>query len=305
MKKIKILILTTLALFALLLVRPALAEFIKDTDDTFTIVWLSDTQDMAYHGYNNAMHKMGEWIISQKDTLDIRYVVQSGDMVDNGAAIKQWGRFDAMYNAFKEEIPYISTAGNHEIKKNGYLEYSMRPEVLAIPESNRYLAAQALFQTFESNGTKFIILGIGYEPEASTIPWVNGVLSAHPEHVAILLIHDYLQNGGKYRINGKEMFEQVVLPNPNVRMVLCGHVKGVSSRFDDIDDDGDGTPDRVVAQLMYNYQHFEDKCGQLRIMQFNTVDRSITITTYSPVTDRFYRDYMFGDKSTFIIENAF
>ncbi|MPN41114.1 hypothetical protein SDC9_188656 [bioreactor metagenome] len=101
------------------------------------------------------------------------------------------------------------------------------------------------------------------------------------------------------------MYKQIVLPNPNVRLVLCGHVLGVSSRIDSIDDDLDGEADRTVAQLMYNYQNRKTDCGQLRILEFNTEDRSIMITTYSPVTDRYYRDYMFGDNYTFTLQDAF
>jgi hypothetical protein len=305
MRKFFALILVSISLLILVPPRATNAIFSEDTEDTFTIIWLADTQDMAYHNYDHAMQKMGKWIIDQKGPLDIRYIVQPGDMVDNGASPRQWERFDEMYNQFKDEIPYISAAGNHDVKKNGYLEYSIRPEVLAIPQENKYKDAQSLYQKFEANGFNFIIVALGYEVEPGAVLWANDVLKAHPDHIAILLIHDYLQSGGRFRINGKAMFNQVVVPNHNVRLVLCGHVKGVSSRIDAIDDDNDGIADRTVAQLMYNYQHFEDKCGQIRTMQFNTTDRSITVTTYSPVTKRYYRDYMFGDQFTFTLEDAF
>lgn len=278
----------------------------KEVDrDTFSIIWISDTQDMAYNGYDHALQKMGSWIMANKLRLDIRYIVQTGDAVDNGASMRQWDNFDELYNQFRGKIPYISAAGNHEVKKNGYLEYWMRPDVRSIPRANAYRRGMSAFCTFEENGIKFIIVAVGYGAEEECVPWVNQVLKQHKDCTAILLFHDYMQDNGRFSINGKLMFNKIVIPNPNVRLVLCGHVLGVSARIDSIDDNGDGDTDRTVAQLMYNYQHFKTECGQLRIMRFNSRDRSITITTYSPVTERYYRDYLFGDNYTFTLADAF
>jgi len=287
---------------------PSLAE--EDNDDTFTIIWLSDTQSMSYHGYNHAMQKMGAWIFCQKETMDIKYVVQTGDAVENGASSKQWIEFDLMLNEFKDEIPYIGAAGNHEVKKNGYLEYCQRPEIISIPKENIYKNGEASYSTFEVDGCKFIIVAVGYGIEEESVEWVNGVLKQHKDHSAILLYHDYMQTNGRFSKNGKSMFKQIVLPNPNVRLVLCGHVcegsHSLSSRVDTVDDNGDGTLDRNVNQLMYNYQgESYDNNGQLRTLLFNTKDRSITVTTYSPITERYYRDWMNGDQYTFILEDAF
>lgn len=280
------------------------AEDAEDPD-FFTIVWLSDTQDMSYHSYDHAMQKMGAWIIDQKDKLNIKYVVQTGDMVDNGASKTQWEEFDGMFSEFEGKIPFISAAGNHEVKKNGYLEFSMRPEIRTIPRDKVFLRGQCSFATLEVKDVKLIIIAIGFGVDEKAIQWTNSILKLHKEYSAILLVHDYLQTNGRFSINGKSIFKQVVVPNKNVRMVLCGHVHGVSSRIDKLDDDGDGLFDRDVTQLMYNYQHFQDECGQIRTMQFNIKEHSISISTYSPVTERYYRDWMFGDNYTFEILNAF
>ena len=271
----------------------------------FTIVWISDTQDMAYFGYGRPLGMMGEWIMDNKDALNIRYVVQTGDAVDNGASPWQWERFDELYGQINGKIPYISAAGNHEVKKNGYLEYLARPEVLAIPPEHAFENGKAAFSTFEADGRKFVIVAVGYGIEQDAVPWANAVLRQYEDHTAILLFHDYMQSEGRFSKNGKAMFEQIVKPNPNVRLVLCGHVCGVSSRVDPLDDDHDGIPDRTVTQMMYNYQHFKADCGQLRTLTFDMDTRSITVTTYSPFTERYYRDYMFGDHFTFTLEDGF
>lgn len=279
-------------------------------EDTFTIIWLSDTQDMAYHVYDHAMMRIGKWIADQREILDIRFVVQTGDAVDNGKSSKQWAEFDLMFDAFKDEIPYIGLAGNHEIPSNDYSAYLARPEVCSIPKQNAYKNGEASFSTLEVDGCKIIIIAVGYSIEEESREWVNSVLQSHKDHTAILLYHDYMQTCGRFSINGKSMFKQVVMTNPNVRLVLCGHVcedkHSLSFRDDVVDDDNDGIMDRNVYQMMYNYQRepYENN-GQLRILEFNTTDRSITVTTYSPIWDKYYRNWMNGNEYTFVLKDAF
>lgn len=299
--------LSLLTIFALLCLLPYPSSRARLDDDRvpFTIVWLADTQDMAYSKYNHALQKMGKWIMDNQKAMNIRYILQTGDAVDNGASDRQWREFDEMYLQFRGKIPYLSAAGNHEVKKHGYLEYLQRAQVKDIPKENRFRDGESAYSTLEISGVKLIFVAIGFGVEKESVDWVNGVLQQHRDYTAILLIHDYLQTGGRFGITGKAMFHALVEPNPNVRLVLCGHVNGVSSRMDEIDDNKDGKPDRTVAQLMYDYQKAKDQCGQLRTMEFNPEDRSITITTYSPVTRRYYRDYMLGDRATFTLKDAF
>jgi Predicted phosphohydrolases len=301
----KILYLVTI--FALICIHPYLASHARVDDDRvpFTIVWLADTQEMAYGKYDHALQKMGKWIMESQKKMNIRYIVQTGDAVDNGASDWQWEVFDEMYLQFRGKIPYISAAGNHDVKKNGYLEYLQRAQVKDIPKENRFREGESAYSTLETSGEKFIFVAIGYGVEEASVDWANEVLEKHRDYTAILQFHDYLQAGGRFGITGKAMFHALVEPNPNVRLVLCGHVKGVSSRIDELDDNKDGKPDRSVVQLMYDYQNAKDKCGQLRTLVFNPKDHSITVTTYSPVTKRYYRDYMFGDEVTFTLKNAF
>lgn len=281
------------------------AEEEEEQSDSFTILWISDTQDISYHGYGKAFDRMGKWILEQKDAMNIRYIVQTGDAVDNGASLQQWKRFDVMYDQFRGKIPYISAAGNHEVKKNGYFDYWMRRDIRAIPRGNTFMRGEASYSTFDYEGNPFILVSIGYGVGQDAVKWTNDILKTHKDHTAILLVHDYLQTDGRFGVNGKALFDQIVQKSPNVRVVLCGHVLGVSSRIDALDDNHDGKPDRTVAQLMYDYQHFAEDCGQLRTLTFQIKDRSIHVTTYSPVTERYYRDYMFGDHYSFTLTNAF
>ena len=272
----------------------------------FSIAWISDTQSMTYCNYTDALESMGRWIVDEKDERNILYVVQTGDAVENGFSDWQWKNYDVCYNQFKDELPYIAIAGNHEIgmKRHSYTGYLSRRNVSEIPRRNSFERGRAVYATMHAGGIDFLILGAGWDSELMSVDWMNEVLREHADSVAILLFHGYIQTKGTYTVVGKKMFEQVVRHNPNVRLVLCGHVLGTGVRFEDLDDNRDGTIDRRVTALMYNYQNAGMDCGQLRLLTFNPMERSLRVLTYSPYLKRYYRDYTYSS-SDFLLENVF
>lgn len=272
----------------------------------FAIVWLADTQAISYHENTQAFDAMGRWIVEQKKNANVLYVVQTGDMVDNGFKLEQWNAFDICYNQFKSELPYFAIAGNHDIgvKLQDYSAYLARPNVSSIPRRNSFERGRAVYATFEAGGTKFLLLGAGWGSEEMSVSWMNQVLRNHSDYIAILVFHSYIYDDGNYFSVGKKMYEQVVLPNENVRLVLCGHLRGTGARFEDIDDNGDGLPDRKVTAMLYNYQDYSNNCGQLRILNFDPLTRSIHVTTFSPYTEKYYDDSYFHS-AEFDLENAF
>ncbi len=252
------------------------------------------------------MEDMGRWIADARVKKNILYVVQTGDMVDNGFVPAPVGRVRRMLNQFKDDIPYFAIAGNHDIgvKLQDYSAYLARPNVSSIPRRNSFERGRAVYATFEAGGTKFLLLGAGWDSEEMSIDWMNQILKQHKDYVAILLFHSYIFMDGSFTNQGQMLFEQVVKPNPNVRLVLSGHVSVSGARFDEIDDNGDGVYDRQVTAMLYNYQDFMDNCGQLRLLTFEPVSRSITVMTYSPYTDRYYWDDHFKTVE-FTLEDAF
>ncbi len=272
----------------------------------FSIVWLSDTQTMTYQRYPGRMAEMGRWIHDEKEDKSIVYVVQTGDAVENGFSDWQWAEFDSCYNEFKDSLPYLPIAGNHElsIKRKDYSAYLERDYVKKIPPENAFKSGRAVFSTFNAGGIDFLLLGAGWDSELDAVAWMNEILQRYPDHVAILMFHGYIAEDARYTVVGKQMFEQVVKPNPNVRFVLCGHVCGTAYRPEDIDDTGDGIPDRRVHAMLYDYQHFQTDSGQLRLLTFDPTSRGLTVLTYSPPLDRYFRDSYFSS-AEFTIDHAF
>lgn len=271
------------------------------------MIWLSDTQTMTYNN-PDPLKDMGRWIADNIEKHNIRCVVQTGDIVENGYNPKHWEKFDLCYTEFAGLVPYVPVAGNHDlaINHNDYAAYLERPFLKAFAPENLFEGGKALYTTVHEGGLQLLLIGAGWDAEVSAIDWMNEVIRAHDDHTAILLFHGYIQSGGGFTVIGKQMFEQVVVPNPNVRLILSGHQSGYTGfRVDELDDTGDGVPGRIVHAMMYNYQDAPAwQAGQIRILHFDPADRSLTVTTYSPFTGYSYPDNNHGN-AVFTIEDAF
>jgi len=274
--------------------------------EKFSIIWLADTQTTAYHQHNDVFQAMGEWIIENEKPLNIRYIVQTGDLVDNGFKKKQWDSFDVLLKQFYGKIPYLPIAGNHDlgVKWENYRAYLEQPFVQDLPKEQVFNRGRAVCAEFQAGGIDFLLIGAGWNAEASCARWINSVLHAHPDHVAILLFHSYINATGDLSHQGISL-HNLVSKNPNVRLVLSGHLRGNGFRAEEFDDDVDGKVDRTVNAMLYNYQGYDhNSSGQLRVLQFDTATRNIHVYTYSPYTQDYYRDEFFKT-SEFDLLNAF
>ena len=269
-----------------------------------SIVWLSDTQDMAY-AWPGSLLKMGQWINQTKGQHNTVYVVQTGDAVENGYSPAQWQAVDAALDAFSG-IPYFAVAGNHEIgiRQRDYTAFLSRPYIKNIPASQKFQDGRAAYVRFSAGGIHFLVAGAGWGAEAEAADWLDQVLRQYPKDTAILLFHSFMDPKGDPTVPGKKLIPWIVEKNPNVCMVLSGHMPGRFTKRLSLDSNSDGTPDHPVIFSMYDYSQAGARNGQMRVLTFDPIQRSITLITYSPITDTFYRDGS-GPEKTLFFPRAF
>ena len=100
----------------------------------------------------------------------------------------------------------------------------------------------------------FIVMFLGYGVEATdeTIVWANQVLKTYSHRTAIVATHQYLDAlDANYQNRGKLIFDKIVDPNPNVKMVVCGHDDGSVTR------EVKASDGRTVYELLADYQFVE------------------------------------------------
>ncbi|WP_052702858.1 S-layer homology domain-containing protein [Paenibacillus beijingensis] len=274
----------------------------KEDPYEYTFVWMSDTQYYSA-SYPWIYEGNTQWIADHQQELNIKYVIHTGDIVDNAEEEYQWDNANkAMKTLEDAKIPYGVLAGNHDVSHqtgdytNYYKHYGDHRFKDQPTFGGSYKNNRGHYDLISAGGTDFIIVYMGWGINNEDIDWMQKVVSEHPDRKAILCFHEYMLVSNNRAPIAEKVFERVVKPNKNVIAALSGHYHDAETLIDKIDDDGDGVPDREVYQMLADYQGApEGGLGYIRLMQFDPQTNKIHMKSYSP----YLNDYNFYDPKEF------
>ncbi len=218
----------------LLIVNTALsqnkAEQMRRTDkDSFSVILLSDPQNYIKYDYNQPIFElMTAWIKDNIDSLAVRAVLCTGDLVDqneclvqphprfgNIPSIKQWQAVSHAFERIDNEVPYIISTGNHDY---GYLraENSMTrfPEFFPVTRNscwddclvsvcnNRNGVPTLENSAYEFNSEtwgKLLLIALEFAPGDSALEWAKELAASEKylHHKVIVMTHSYLNAAGR------------------------------------------------------------------------------------------------------------
>ena len=282
-------------------------------DYDFCFAWETDTQYYAeewQHHFTN----INNWIVNNKDERKIKYVIHTGDIVDDVDMTYEWENADAAMGILdKAVMPYGVLGGNHDVAA-GLADYENYYKYFG---ENRFASQPTYGGTYQNNkghydlisegGQDFIIVYMSWNIYQDEIDWMNQVLSQYSDRKAILCFHTYTnvkQSNGTYLdYYGQLVNKYVVKKNPNVFAVLNGHYHGSSYETAMFDDDGDGRNDRTVYQICTDYQSgFEGGNEYIKFLYFDLDNNKIYMNSYSPCMDDF--NYYDTELHTLNVEGA-
>ena len=265
----------------------------------FAFAWETDTQYYSEEFFQHYLN-MNNWIVDNKDKLNIRYVIHTGDIVDDFDMMYEWDNADkAMKILDDANMPYGVLAGNHDIAA-GAMEYENYQKFFGAQRvqdqptfGEAYKDNIGHYDLLTENGQDFVILYMSWDIYEDEINWMNSVLQKYSDRKAILCFHTYTRvaynaDGGLMDYYGQLVQENVVAKNPNVIAVLNGHYHGASYETTVFDDDKDGVYDRTVYQICTDYQSgFEGGSGYIKMLYFDLDNNKIYINSYSPSLNDF------------------
>jgi len=306
------------------------------TQPDYSIVVLPDTQYYAA-SFPDIFMKQASWIVESRDAQQIAFVLHTGDLVDSDVP-EQWTVASNSLHLLDGVVPYVIAAGNHD-----YIDLADRVGMANAYFPPSGFAAYSWFgDTFETGhiensfslipagATRWLVISLEFGPRDEALAWASSVLQAFHDQPAIIITHAYLyhdsslynQHGPPQFFNphnyvmmgqshttindGMEMWQKLILPNRNVKMVFSGH----DVNFDDLPPGTTGLlssarPDgSVVHQILANYQTctaapcdvspqgttVNGGSGYLRIVRFSPAAGTISVSTYSPVLDQSLTD---------------
>src|SRR5665647_1102617 len=189
-------------------------------EEYFHIVVLPDAQyytSLKYGGTMNMFHYQLDWIINNKTSSKIAYVITLGDMSDHGddVPIEFTRGGTEMYRLETANIPYGTAVGNHEETSNrspesgGNDQYANWFGRYHMETKSWYGGAYGSsnnndnhYDLFTACGTDFIVLYIEYNAPNNTLynptiannvmNWADGVLNTYSSRKAIIVSHSIL-----------------------------------------------------------------------------------------------------------------
>jgi hypothetical protein len=256
----------------------------------FTIVAIPDPQKYTEDGGNMDMFtSQTEWCVDQKDARNIVYVANEGDVTEDNNET-QWARGDAAMTILESPspgIPYGIALGNHDGAPGNTTLYNSHFGVSRFDGRSYYGGNFGTnndnhFSLFSAGGMDFIVIDLGFGSDTPTddvFTWANGLMSgAYSSRRAIVVTHQLL-DGTNWSGPGATIYDNLK-GNPNLFLMMCGHLDAESMRTDTYDGN-------TIYTVLSDYQtQTGGGNGWLRTFTFSPADNNITIASYSPYLDQ-------------------
>lgn len=239
----------------------------RSQEDSWSLILVPDTQTYVKFGRNQPiLDLMTSWIREQIDPLNIKLVLQVGDLVEHNSNLtpdgkmadqpgkSQWEAVSGSLGKLDGKVPYLAATGNHDygirdvenrnteynnyfpIDKN-YLTQKMLKEA-ALNEDGMPTLTNAAYEFVSPEGRKFLVVVLEFAPRDAALEWAIQVVNdeKYQDHTGIVLTHSYLNYKNEhiatenYPITdanfGLALWEKLVKPSKNIQLVFSGHIGG-------------------------------------------------------------------------------
>lgn len=292
-----------------------------DEEDEFSIVVLPDTQYYTSEkngGKKEMFFSQTDWIMQNAAKEKIAYVVQLGDISDDGEKVpQQWvNASEAMYRlekpmpGYPQGMPYGMAVGNHDQTKSQY------PLSGKTEQYNKYFGVDHFkgkkwygghymndndshFDLLTAAGVKLIFIYLEYDSYDENIEnlnkWAAQLLEKYSDRKAILVSHSFIhfnkttgtneKGFPPFSMQGQRRFDRLK-SYPNVIMTLSGHVGDNGEGYRQ-----DGYAGNIIKSFLSDYQsRANGGHGLMRMMTFSKSKDLVTIRTFSPFTGEEEKD---------------
>jgi len=273
-----------------------------------TVIVLPDTQ------YYSSLHPdiyavQTGWIVEQQSARNIALALHVGDLVDTPNSHPQWAVANSSMRVLDGLVPYVIVSGNHDMDANraGLMNNTFPPSTMPwITGTMTEGQIDNNYTVVDIGPQKWLVLGLEFGPRDAVLTWADAVLKAYPTLPAIIVTHAYLYGDVRYDYaaygstqnyyprfyeftpseginDGEDIWQKLIVPNPNVRLVFCGHLTG-AGRLTSLRADGSRVH-QMLSDYQWLYAGTADDLGgsgYLRILQFDYGKKEIRVQTYSP-----------------------
>ncbi|GAB2452741.1 hypothetical protein GCM10027062_36790 [Nocardioides hungaricus] len=264
---------------ATLMIQDIQATVIAENDDPSVWAWISDTQ---FYSQNDpsVYRKQMQWVLDNRESEGIGYALHTGD-IQNTKTEGEWQAASSAQQMWDDAgLPYGMAPGNHDIDADGtYTTYQKYFGAERFADKPWYRESQndnvQHADVLSSPGADYLVLFLNWQLSQDEIDWANRIIRKYPDYNVVLATHQYFGNDGAYVKPAPTIWDQIVAPNPNVDVVLSGHI-GIWSNIKRVDQG------RSVIEVMADYQSAPNNGdGWMRTVTFDAANQTFDNRTLS------------------------
>jgi uncharacterized repeat protein (TIGR02543 family) len=210
-------------------------------NENFSVVALPDTQNYtSISSPTDTIAQQAQWIVNNKNTLNIKFVTHLGDIVNSPTNSSQWTRATDGMNILNTQLPYGTCPGNHDLGSRDNpgsttpSDYLIRfgPNPTHTSSVGRWVdpsnsttydwyrgsspRGYSSYQIKKINGRDFMFLHLDHDCPDADMAWAASVLSAHPQTLTMITTHNYLAETGGTGFFGTGTGQRGYTAQPNV-----------------------------------------------------------------------------------------
>lgn len=265
----------------------------------FSIVILPDTQKWSMEDpdiFNDA----AKWIVVNKETKNIKFVLHVGDIVNDDEDPNQWDNANTAMSILDDKVPYCFGVGNHDMKKGvdpnwvpdpcrdttnfnntfPYTRYQGESWYGGRMLNDIFIPADNYDNTyhfFNAGGMDFMIVCLSVAPNDVHLEWADDIVSSNPNRRVIVVTHSYMDGNSRLTYDqysppggnaGEQIWQKFIKKHENIFFVACGHLNN-----------GRLTSTGVNGNLVHQTVNNNDL---LRVLRFVPEDNMIYVSSYDP-----------------------
>ncbi len=275
-------------------------------DFAYSFVLVGDTQSVNAYDPDH-FSTIYNWIIENKDSKKIAYVMGLGDITD-GDTDAEWSRASAAFDALdKAGIAYSLVRGNHDSSAKFNSIFGKTPYAQSFDESFGGTIANS-YRKIEVADIKYLIFTLDYGANDSILSWASEIIARHSNYNVIITTHAYLYRDGTTldkndvcpptsssatNNNGDDIWNELISKHDNIVLVCCGHDPDPHV----VCQQTKGENGNVVTQILTDHQYVDrdlhkadmPTTGMVTVLHFSADGKTVFVECYSTVYDMYFK----------------
>jgi len=220
-------------------------------DKKFTFAVIPDTQPEIWRGGDPRFANRSKWLVANKAKYDIRWAIQTGDLVDwDDATHSHYENATVGLAPLKGKLPYFLNIGNHDSAATCYGGSAcdgrfVRQMARMTRTFNQYFSASDYgapvgsfepgkvdntYARFKAGNRWWMIFNLELWPRKEVVEWARALVARHSKHNVIIGTHSFMSSSGTISSSAQYgstspqyLWDTIIKRYKNVKFVLSGH----------------------------------------------------------------------------------